>query len=213
MTTSLLILGAGNFAREVADLASDTGEHEVAGFVVSTPPYRPGQTLLGKPVHWIDDLAGVDRDHQCVCAIGSSKRWQLIESVTGLGFRFTSVIHPTARVSRTAVVGPGCLISAGVMVSTDTAIGAHVLVNRGVLMGHHVTVHDYATISPGANLGGLSTIGRCAWVGMGAIVLDKRSVGEQSIVGSGALVTRDIPNRVKALGVPARVVEENVDGY
>jgi len=44
------------------------------------------------------------------------------------------------------------------------------------------------------------------------VVLDHLSVGARSIVGAGAVVTRDVPDNVQVVGVPARIVKENVAG-
>ena len=55
------------------------------------------------------------------------------------------------------------------------------------------------------------TIGRRRYVGMGAIVLDGLKVGEGAVVGAGAVVTRDVPAHAQVVGVPARVVKEDVE--
>jgi acetyltransferase-like isoleucine patch superfamily enzyme len=46
---------------------------------------------------------------------------------------------------------------------------------------------------------------------MAAVVLDGLTVGAGAIVGAGAVVTRDVPARAQVLGVPARVVREDVE--
>ncbi|KAA3659904.1 MAG: acetyltransferase [Chloroflexi bacterium] len=208
----LLILGTGTFAMDVADLVSDIPNLEVVGFVASMPPYEPGSFMLEKPIYWVDELTQFDDAYRAVCALVTTKRYHFTQQAEALGMRFTSVIHPTARVSRMATVADGCVINAGVQVPTHTQIGRHVVVNRGALLGHHNTIHNHATISPGAVLAGNVTIGQRAWVGVGANVLEKRTIGEQSIVGSAALVTRDVPARVKVMGIPAKIVEEGIDG-
>jgi sugar O-acyltransferase (sialic acid O-acetyltransferase NeuD family) len=208
----LLILGTGTFAMYVADLVSDLPDIQVVGFVASMPPYEPGSTMLGQPIYWVDELAQFDDSYRAVCALVTTKRIQFVQQVEALGMHFTSIIHPTARVSRMATVGEGTVINAGVQVATHSQIGKHVVINRGALIGHHNVIHDYATISPGANLAGNITVGQRAWIGLGANILEKRTIGEQSIVGAGALVSRDVPDRVKVMGVPARIVEEGIDG-
>ena len=50
----------------------------------------------------------------------------------------------------------------------------------------------------------LVRIGAGSWIGSNAIVL--ADVGCDTIVGAGAVVTRPLPDRVIAAGVPARVV-------
>lgn len=208
----LLILGTGTFAMDVADLVSDIPDLQVVGFVASMPPYEPGSTMLGLPIYWVDELSRFDDSHRAVCALVTTKRYRFIQQAEALGIRFTRIIHPTARVSRMAKVGVGTIINAGVQVATHTEIGEHVVINRGALIGHHNMIHDYATISPGANLAGDVTVGRRAWVGLGANILEKRTIGEQAIVGAGSLVTHDVADRVKVVGVPARIVEEGVEG-
>lgn len=47
---------------------------------------------------------------------------------------------------------------------------------------------------------------------MGAVVIDRITVGSCSIVGAGAVVTKDVPDHAQVVGVPARIVKENVDG-
>jgi len=49
-------------------------------------------------------------------------------------------------------------------------------------------------------------IGRGAYLGAGVTVLHGCNIGAGSVVGAGAVVTRPVPERVLAVGVPARVV-------
>ncbi len=66
--------------------------------------------------------------HVAVCAIGTPKRAAYIAQVEGMGFRFATVVHPTARISRSARVGAGSIVSAGVVIAAHTNIGADVIV-------------------------------------------------------------------------------------
>jgi maltose O-acetyltransferase len=51
-------------------------------------------------------------------------------------------------------------------------------------------------------------IGDNVWLGGGAIVCPGVTIGDDTVVGAGAVVTRDLPARVVAAGVPARVLRE-----
>lgn len=53
-------------------------------------------------------------------------------------------------------------------------------------------------------------IGNHVWIGAKAIVLKGTQVGENSIIGTGSIVTGKVPQNVIAVGIPARVVRENV---
>lgn len=209
--TPILVFGARNFAEEVADLASDVPGLRVSGFIENYDRDRP-TTLHGLPVYWIDDVAHLADTHKAVCGLGTTLRMPLITRALQLGFEFISVIHPTARVSPTAIVGSGSIISAGSVIAARTKIGAHVVINRGALIGHHVEISDCTNIGPGANIGGSCRIGEGVYVGIGATLIDHLSIGPVTVVGAGAVVTRDLPARVLAVGVPAKIIKENIEG-
>jgi acetyltransferase-like isoleucine patch superfamily enzyme len=52
------------------------------------------------------------------------------------------------------------------------------------------------------------TIKKGAWIGIGAMILPDVTVGEYSIISAGSVVHKNIPPRVIAGGVPAKVIKE-----
>ncbi|QNG21361.1 sugar O-acetyltransferase [Rhodococcus triatomae] len=50
------------------------------------------------------------------------------------------------------------------------------------------------------------TIGNNVWLGAGVIVCPGVSIGDDAVVGAGSVVTRDVPDRVLAVGNPCRTV-------
>jgi acetyltransferase EpsM len=209
---ALLILGTRTFAVEVADMASDIAGVTVAGFVENMDPERAGTSLEDLPVHWVDDIGTLAPTHVAVCALSTTHRRRFIAQAAALGMPYTTLVHPTARISRTAHIAEGAIINAGVIVGARARIGRHAIVNRGALVGHHTTIGDYVTIGPGANIGGSGSIGEATYIGIGAIVLDQLTVGRHAIVGAGSVVTKDVSDRVQVMGVPARVTKEDIEG-
>ena len=208
----LVILGTSLFAPEVVDLVEETGKYEVAAFIENWDREKTRQSLLGRPIIWIDEATSLVSTHKAVCALGTTHRQGFIEQAAAMGFEFATIIHPSVRLSGTSSVGEGSILSVGVIVAAYTTVGRHVIINRGGLIGHNTTIHDYVTISPGANIAGAATIGEGTYVGMGAIVLDYRTVGAHAVIGAGAVVTRDVPDRVQVMGIPARITKENIEG-
>lgn len=208
----LVILGTGVFAEEVADLASDTGTFELKVFVEGIDREKCDQCLAGIPVVWIEEVAHLDDAYRGVCAVGSTRRKGFIEQARAGGLKFTNLVHPTAHVAPSATLGDGVVVSAGAVIAAHTRIGAHVVVNRGSLIGHHADIGAYATIGPGGNIAAKTHIGEQAYIAMGAIVLDRISIGRQAVVGAGAVVTRDVPDRVQVVGIPAKIIRENIEG-
>ena len=208
--TKLLILGAGPFARCVADIAECDEKTEIVGFVVNIPPFTRGSQLDDKPIYWIDDLEEMDKDIKVVCAFARMKRVELIHQVLDLGFTFTNVIHPNAGISRRAKIGTGVIVSGGVQIAAGAVIGDHVILNRGALIGHDTKVEDYCVLLPGANIAGNVNVGQKTTIGMGANIIDKLTIGKGCMIGAGFLLTKDIPDHVKVVGMPALIIEKDI---
>jgi acetyltransferase EpsM len=212
-TWKLLILGTRTFAEEVADLATAIPGVELAGFVENMDRERCRQPLLGLPVHWIDEIASMVDSHRAVCALSTTFRSRFVEQAAGMRLAFATLKHPTAIVSPRTEVGEGSILNAACVVGAHSTLGSHVIVNRGALIGHHTTIEAFSSIQPGANVAGACSIGEAVYIGMGAIVLDHIAIGEHAVVGAGAVVTRDVPAHTQVVGIPARVVKENIEGH
>lgn len=208
----LLILGTNTFAVEVADLVSEIPGFRVAAFVENMEIQRCQETLEDLPILWVDKLAELSHSHFAVCGLTTTFRSRFTEQAAAYGIKFATLIHPSARVSSRSSLGEGTIVSAGAIVSSHTHLGSHVILNRGALVGHHTKIGNYTSIQPGANVAGLCQIGDATHIGMGAVVLDRIKIGSHSIVGAGAVVTKDVPDNVQVIGVPARIVKENIKG-
>lgn len=73
--------------------------------------------------------------------------------------------------------------------------------------------YDFRDPAPFAEQSGMCTqgpleIGADCWFGARVTVLDAASIGARCVIGAGAVVTRPLPARSLALGVPARVVRQ-----
>lgn len=77
-------------------------------------------------------------------------------------------------------------------------------------VGLYTATHplDAATRVSGLELGFPITIGNRVWLGAGVIVCPGVTIGDDVVVGAGAVVTKDLPDRVVAVGNPTRVVRE-----
>jgi perosamine synthetase len=210
--TEVLILGTRSFAEDAFDVIDDTPGVVVTGFVENLDRARCADPLQGLPVHWVDELPRFAATHLAVCALSTTHRSRFTAQAEAHGMRFATVVHPTARVSTRSTLGEGTLVGPGVVIAAFTTLGRHVIVNRAASIGHHTTIGDHVSVQPGANVAGACDIRDAAYIGMGATVIDKTTVGAHAVVGAGAVVTKDVPERVLVLGVPARIVKEGISG-
>jgi virginiamycin A acetyltransferase len=115
--------------------------------------------------------------------------------------------HPTAAVGRNVYVGPYCCLG-DVTLEDDVLLGSQVsIVNGGAQHGIarlDVPIREQPGTWPHI------TVGRDSWIGDRAVVL--ANVGPQCVIGAGSVVTRDLPERAIAVGVPAKVVRLRTAG-
>jgi acetyltransferase-like isoleucine patch superfamily enzyme len=108
-----------------------------------------------------------------------------------------------ARIGPNVYIGPRCQIG-------WADIGADVLIASGVHIPSGADIHGTADLDvPIREQEGaprVVRIGANSWIGSAAVVM--ADVGEQSVVGAGSVVTRPLPARVMAAGVPAKVIRE-----
>ncbi|MDY9922729.1 acetyltransferase [Methanobacterium sp.] len=209
MGKNIFILGAGGFARETLDICISLGKSKhVIGFLEENCK-REGEILNGKPIH---DLSMLDefnkKEVKLVGAIGTPLRKRLIEDVNEMGFKYETLIHPNVIMSEWVKFGKGCIVCAGNILTNQINIENHVILNLSCTVGHNVNIKEYTTISPGVNISGNVKIGSECFVGTGAVMVEKIEIGNGSFIAAGAVVTRDIPNNVLAVGVPAKPVKK-----
>lgn len=203
---SIYILGTGVLAEEFFAIALDAGI-SVAAFVENLDPSKDGSVLCGRPILWVDRLpAGA-----CfVCALSTTKRKRFIEQVENRAVP-VNLVHPSAVILPSTVLGEGSIVSAGVIIASNATIGRHVFLNRGVRIGHHTRVADFVTIQPGTNVAGLVEIGEAAFIGMGAIVIERLRVGSAATIAAGSVVLGDVAAHTLVAGNPAVVKKEAID--
>lgn len=201
---SVILAGAGRFAEEITDIAADAGL-EVAAWIEGLDPDLADPGHL-PPIIWVGDQGTLDSRLRILPAIGSVRRRALIERLVAEGRELATLIHPSAVVARSASVGPGCVLFAGVIVGARTTIGLGTIVNRGALIGHHTVIGSHVFVGPGANVAGGVTIGDEAYIAMAAVVRDDRTIGARATVGAGAVAVDDVAADIVVVGIPARPV-------
>ena len=206
----LVIWGAGGHGRVVADAVACAGRFEVVGWLDDARLERAGEIFEGVPILGGPECLrrfGPQGIEWLVVAVGQcAARSRLAVIAVEHGLKLATVIHPTATVARSAVVGAGTFVAAGAVVAAGVRLGPNVIINHGATVDHDGEVAAAAHVCPGSHLAGNVRIGERAWIGIGASIIEGVSVGADTVVGAGSVVVRDLPARVVAFGNPARVV-------
>lgn len=197
----VVVIGAGGHAKVVLSTLQACGY--TASAIFDDDAAKWGSDLLGVTVQGgISQLSGV-RGMPAVIAVGDNAARAAIAGRLP-AVEWLTLVHPAAYVHPSVQLGPGTVVFAGAVIQPDSRIGAHVIVNTAASVDHDCCVDDFAHLAPGVHLAGNVTVGRGAFVGMGSVVTPGLRVGDWTTVGAGAAVLTDLPERITAVGVPAR---------
>lgn len=88
-----------------------------------------------------------------------------------------------------------------------------IVIGKGVAISEHVTLWDtdaHAIIGKESTMTQPIRIGDHVWIGANVTILKGVTIGEGAVIAAGSVVTRSIPPYCLAGGVPAKVIQENI---
>lgn len=211
--TGLILVGASGLAREAAAVALIVREHtpvqvvddddRLWGTVHSTAPVLGGLGLV----------SGL-QDFAVVVAVGKgSTRRRIVRRLAAQGVtrdRYASIVHPRLLPSDDTLIGVGCIMLDGVVMTADVEVGDHVVAMPHVTLTHGDVVEDFATLCAGVTLGGDVRVRSGAYLGMNSCVREGVTVGQDATLGMGAVLLQDLPDGETWAGVPARPIRSRI---
>ncbi len=208
----IIVIGAGEHARVLIDVLRLL-DREVL-YVTDFNVERHGQTVSGVQVAGGDELV-LEHDPESihlVNGVGSiqipSARRDVYKRFSEVGYHFTRIIHPSAIIAQDVTIGSGAQVMAGAVVQTNATLEENTLINTRSSIDHDCVIGAHTHIAPGVTLSGNVRIGKSSHIGTGATVIQAVEIGDNVVVGAGAVVVRDLADGVKAVGVPAKPLDD-----
>ena len=109
----------------------------------------------------------------------------------------------------------------GIEIHPGATIGRRVFIDHGmgVVIGETAVISNDCTLYHGVTLGGTSwnkgkrhpTLEEGVVIGAGAKVLGPITVGKGAKIGSNAVVVKDVPAEATAVGIPARILDQETE--
>ena len=209
----IAIIGAGGFGREVKMLIEQINQnekqYEFIGFYddnIEIGTEINGFKVLGS----IYELVQINYNLEVVISIADPKIKNKIYDTLKFNnlLNFPSLIHPNVLIGIDEVlIGYGCIICASNIITVNIVIGNFVILNLGCTVGHDTKIGDYSSLMPSVNISGEVIIENSVYVGTGAKIINLLTIGNSTIVGAGAVVSKSLPEKCTAVGIPAKPIK------
>jgi len=205
----IVIVGAGGFGREVYLWAKDSfseEQYKIKGFLDDNSKALDGYNVEIGVVGSIDKYEIKEKD-RFIIGIGTLEiKKQIVEKLIIRGAKFINLIHPTAIIADTAVIGRGSVIAPFVLISNCAKLNDFVVLNVYSSCGHDTRIGKYCTLSPYAAATGFVILEDEVYLGTHATIAPGRKVGYKSKISANSVVMRDVqPNKI-VFGVPGKPI-------
>ena len=133
MKKNLLILGAGQYGQFVREIAEATDCFDRIAFLDDRNPCA---------VSTLAEYGNYKGDYPCAfVAIGNSElRMLLLNRLKEVGYSLVTLIHPTAAIAPSAVIGCGSVIEPMAVVQSNATIGEGTIIASGAVIKHNAVV-------------------------------------------------------------------------
>lgn len=208
---NLVIVAAGGCGREVLQWAKDINELEmrwnIKGFIDDNLNALDGVKCDMAIISAIDDYK-LDADDEFVCCIGNSKsRKTVVEKLKQKGAVFTTLIHPTAVIADSCMLGEGVVIYPYALISDNTIIGDGCIINMYSSVAHDSILGEYCTISAHCDITGMCKLGARVFMGSTSNMVPSTKIEDDAYICAGSTVMGRVKEGMKVLGNPAKIVK------
>lgn len=190
------------------ELSEECG-YKIIGIVDSNPLAKfDGYNLIGTDEFCIMNASVFNKYPLIMSPDQPFVRKKLHSRYEDAGFLFKTLIHPGARISKTASIGKGAVIQSGVNISSNSSVGDFCRLNVFANVMHDSIVGDFTTVAPNAVILGRVNIGSLCYIGSNCTILPELEISSNVTIGAGSVVTKNVSKGVWA-GVPAREIKTN----
>lgn len=209
---NIVIIGAGGFGREVKVLIDAINQtkkaYQFLGFYddgIEKDTIINNFPVLGN----INDINKIPKKTAVVLGIGDPTiKHKIVSSIQNESVYFPTLIHPSVIISDGFVsIGNGSVICAGTIITCNITIGSFVTLNLLCTVGHDSIIGDFSSFMPSVNISGDVIIEKKVYVGTGAKIINQLTIGESTIIGAGAVVSKTLPKKCTAVGIPAKPIK------
>lgn len=195
----IIIIGTGANSAEIEEYLSENNQHGIKtnllGFVSNDQTghskYQLQKGFLGNKVP--DEL----QKESVKIILGFTNITNRLKEYKNLqkrGFKFYNLIHYTARISRTSLMGFGNIVSPECQLGPKSVIGNINNLNCRANIGHDAVVGDNNIFTPNVGISGNCTIGNNNFFSVFSTTLPNINCGNNNVIAPGLIIDKNISN-------------------
>ena len=137
-------------------------------------------------------------------------RSNLFTQIKKRGGNLVKLIHPTAIVSKYALIKNGVHIYANSIIDPDTEIDENTIISSKSSVLHGCRIGKHVFLAPDVVLGANTYVDDFAFIGLNATIISNKVnlIGKHSVIGASAVVTKTVENNTLVIGIPAKEVKK-----
>lgn len=196
----IVIFGTGAVAAEITSLLEDSNWGRevglcIKGYVTSVEngieswhAYNYNSPYLGH----FDDYK-IQEDDYFVVAIGDNPKAkrEIVSQIKRRGGNFITLIHPTAIVAKTAIIGEGNIVDPFTIIGPKVKLGNFNLLTSQTIISHDCNVGDFNFFATSL-LCGHTIVGNDNYFGIRATTVPKVTIGDRNVIQAGMIVDKNI---------------------
>lgn len=207
---NLIIIGAGGCGREILQWAKDINrvnrKWNIKGFLDDDEHALEHKRCDCQIISSIDAYK-IQPEDVFVCGIGdSATRKAVIEKMKEKGAEFVNIIHPTAVVADSCMLGNGVILYPFSLISDNAVVSDGCIVNMHSSVAHDATLGSYCTVSSYCDITGMCTVGDEVFMGTSVKLVPGTKVGNHAFICAGSIVMTRVRDGVKVMGNPAKKI-------
>lgn len=213
MSKPLVIIGSGGHASVIVDLLLHQGRTIVAA--VSPNEIKDNSPLKGikrlmTDAKLLDAYSPeeVDLINGLGALPGNTLRTKLFNYFSDYGYKFQSVIAPSAIIAGGVILEDGVQVMHGAIIQTNASIAKNCIINSGSIVEHDCIIGAHNHIAPSATLSGGVITGNQVHIGTGANVIQNIIVGQRAVIGAGCTIIKDVEDGQVIVPAQNRVIRE-----
>lgn len=180
--------------------------------IVFIDDFQEADTLYDCEVYSFEELKQKFSPEQIeiIISLGEPKNKKMLwDKVKDCGYRMANLIYPGTRLHESVKIGEGVHICCKVFISYDVVIADNAYISPFAVIGHGCQVHKHSVVSAGTILGGNTVVGESCFIGLNTCIKEELTIGDNTIIAMGSAVFQSLPEKVIAVGNPARISKNN----